>query len=490
MEVLADRIPYAEKSQRSIIVALMKNERPSDANNLPIPIQALKDLLANFWAIEPKERPSAGHCLRVLATESSALKLSTHLDGVTLRDDGARDFLPDHDLDKSSIDEVQIANEGLPSFAGKVLPPPVSVPVSVSKEAKSIHRKSIRVVAKERKKVLERVGPAQDPSSKATILRRKSTKLWGNRVEEVTPGQTKSGLPKAAPELPTEPAPRLTIKWVKGEMISRGTYGRVYLALNATTGEMMAVKQVEMPQASSNQDDLRQVSVVEALEAKQKTLEKLGHPNVVQYLGSEKTEEFFSIFLGYVPGGSIGGCLRQHGRFEENIIKSFTGQVIDGLAYLHANKIIHRDIKADSILVDPAGSCKICSLDSSEKREEVYSNVFMPAISQEGSILWMAPEMLYNDRGYSAKADIWSLGCTVIEMFTGERPWGQGELVSVALKVGYIVSTPQRRSSVPEAEDFPVKCFTQDPDERPTAEGLKGHSWLSIPPGWIFMGFQ
>lgn len=65
----------------------------------------------------------------------------------------------------------------------------------------------------------------------------------------------------------------------------------------------------------------------------------------------------------------------------------------------------------------------------------------MPPISQEGSILWMAPEMLYNDRGYSAKADIWSLGCTVTEMFTGERPWGQDELVSVALKVGYIVYT-------------------------------------------------
>lgn len=82
LQVLADRIPYAEKkSQRSIIVALMKNERPSDANNLPIPVQALKDLLANCWAIQPKERPSARHCLRVLATESSTLKLSTHLDG-------------------------------------------------------------------------------------------------------------------------------------------------------------------------------------------------------------------------------------------------------------------------------------------------------------------------------------------------------------------------------------------------------------------------
>ncbi|KIO31640.1 hypothetical protein M407DRAFT_39936, partial [Tulasnella calospora MUT 4182] len=100
-------------------------------------------------------------------------------------------------------------------------------------------------------------------------------------------------------------------------LIGRGTYGRVFLALNATTGEMMAVKQVEMPQTISDQEDIRQLNIIRALETEQQNLEKLDHPNIVQYLGFEKTKEFFSVFLEYVPGSSIGSYLRRHGKIEE-----------------------------------------------------------------------------------------------------------------------------------------------------------------------------
>ncbi|KAG8914839.1 hypothetical protein FRC00_010471 [Tulasnella sp. 408] len=405
--------------------------------------------------------------------------------------DHLQDFFPDHDLDKPFIDQVQIANEGLPSPAGEAVPPPVPAPVS--RETKFKHRKSIRFVAEERKRVLERVGSAREPSAKAANLgRKRSTKLWGIKVEEVTPGQVKSGVPPTIPESPTGPAPRPTIKWVKGELIGKGTYGRVFLALNVTTGEMMAVKQVEMPQTISDQDDVRQVSIVKALEAEQQTLERLDHPNIVQYLGFEKTKEFFSVFLEYVPGGSVGSVLRRHGKFEENIIRSFTSQIIDGLAYLHANKIIHRDIKADNVLVDPSGNCKISDFGISKQSEEVYNNAAMTAM--QGSLFWMAPEMLHNDKkGYNAKIDIWSLGCVFIEMFAGRRPWEQDDFVSVMFKVGRNKMAPPVPSDVhlsADAEDFRLKCFTQDPDERPTAEGLKGHPWLELPAGWIFPGFH
>lgn len=85
------------------------------------------------------------------------------------------------------------------------------------------------------------------------------------------------------------------MKWVKGELIGKGTYGKVFLAMNVTTGEMLAVKQVEMPQTISDQDDVRQVSIVNALKAERETLETLDHPNIVQYLGFEQTKEFFSV---------------------------------------------------------------------------------------------------------------------------------------------------------------------------------------------------
>ena len=89
--------------------------------------------------------------------------------------------------------------------------------------------------------------------------------------------------------------PVAIFRWVRGELIGKGTYGKVYLALNATTGEMIAVKQVEIPKTEADRDDKRQVSVVEALKLESETLKDLDHPNIVQYLGFEQTPDFLSM---------------------------------------------------------------------------------------------------------------------------------------------------------------------------------------------------
>lgn len=89
-------------------------------------------------------------------------------------------------------------------------------------------------------------------------------------------------------------------KWVRGELIGKGTYGRVYLALNATTGEMIAVKQVEIPRTASDKEDTRQVSVVEALKSESETLKDLDHPHIVQYLGFEETPNFLSMCVAFI----------------------------------------------------------------------------------------------------------------------------------------------------------------------------------------------
>lgn len=83
---------------------------------------------------------------------------------------------------------------------------------------------------------------------------------------------------------------------MRGELIGKGTYGRVYLALNATTGEMIAVKQVEIPQTASDKNDTRQAVYVKALKSESETLKDLDHPNVVQYLGFEETPNFLSMY--------------------------------------------------------------------------------------------------------------------------------------------------------------------------------------------------
>lgn len=92
-----------------------------------------------------------------------------------------------------------------------------------------------------------------------------------------------------------------------------------------------------------------------------------------------------------VPGGSIGRCIRKNYAatrrgFEESLIKDFTGQILSGLAYLHERGVLHRDLKADNVLVDMAGTCKISDFGISKKSEDIYNdNVEM---SMQGSIFW------------------------------------------------------------------------------------------------------
>jgi serine/threonine protein kinase len=88
-------------------------------------------------------------------------------------------------------------------------------------------------------------------------------------------------------------------KWVRGELIGKGNFGRVYLALNATTGEMIAVKQVEIPRTASDKNDTRQ-TVVDALKLESETLKDLDHPNIVTYLGFEETPTFLSMYVSAI----------------------------------------------------------------------------------------------------------------------------------------------------------------------------------------------
>ncbi|TFK41254.1 hypothetical protein BDQ12DRAFT_432162 [Crucibulum laeve] len=361
------------------------------------------------------------------------------------------EFFPEHDLDKPVIEAISGGTS--PTTAEPVAPlvPAVSV---VDHKARIRAKKSIRIVAEEHKKRIDRTSRA-DPSSYTAMLRKRNTKLWGSKLEEVTTAQPKS-TSSSTPESPS--GGPTTFKWVRGELIGKGTYGRVYLALNATTGEMIAVKQVELPQTASDKNDSRQHTVVQALKMESETLKDLDHPNIVQYLGFEETPANLSIFLEYVPGGSIGSCLHKHGKFDETVTKSFTAQILSGLEYLHSKGILHRDLKADNILVEMTGICKISDFGISKRTDDLGAFTAM-----QGTVFWMAPEVINTQKkGYNFKIDIWSVGCVVLEMWAGMRPWIGEEMVAVMFKLYQSKLPPP----VPEdivlsdlADDFRRKCF-------------------------------
>lgn len=250
---------------------------------------------------------------------------------------------------------------------------------------------------------------------------------------------------------------------VQGELIGKGTYGRVYLGMNATTGEFLAVKEVEVNPKAAGGDKNKMKELLKALDQEIDTMQNLDHVNIVQYLGCERKETSISIFLEYISGGSIGSCLRKHGKFEEPVVSSLTRQTLSGLAYLHREGILHRDLKADNILLDVDGTCKISDFGISKKTDNIYGND--KTNSMQGSVFWMAPEVIRSQgEGYSAKVDIWSLGCVVLEMFAGRRPWSKEEAVGAIYKIANGETPPiaddVREAISPYALGFMLDCFT------------------------------
>lgn len=266
-------------------------------------------------------------------------------------------------------------------------------------------------------------------------------------------------------------------KWMKGALIGQGSFGSVYLALHAITGELLAVKQVETPSPGANSaNDARKKSMIEALKREISLLRDLRHPNIVQYLGCSSSNENLNIFLEYVPGGSVQTMLNSYGALPEPLVRSFVRQILNGLSYLHNQDIIHRDIKGANILVDNKGTIKISDFGISKKLEA--SNILSGANnnkhrpSLQGSVFWMAPEVV-KQTSYTRKADIWSLGCLVVEMMTGTHPFPDCSQLQAIFKIGGGKAAPTIPDTAsPEAVQFLSQTFEIDHQLRPSADEL------------------
>lgn len=271
-------------------------------------------------------------------------------------------------------------------------------------------------------------------------------------------------------------------KWMKGALIGQGSFGSVYIALHAVTGELLAVKQVDT--SANSQNDARKKGMIDALKREISLLRDLQHPNIVQYLGASSSGDHLNIFLEYVPGGSVQTMLNSYGALREPLIRSFVRQIVTGLAYLHGRDIIHRDIKGANILVDNKGGIKISDFGISKKIEA--SNLLSgPANNKnrpslQGSVFWMAPEVV-KQTSYTRKADIWSLGCLVVEMMTGTHPFPDCSQLQAIFKIGGAKISP----TIPEhasadAKTFLSQTFEVEQTKRPTADELLYSPFLNL----------
>ncbi|CAL9120042.1 unnamed protein product [Musa textilis] len=258
-------------------------------------------------------------------------------------------------------------------------------------------------------------------------------------------------------------------QWKRGKLIGRGTSGHVYLGFNSESGQMCAIKEVkDIFDDKNSKECLKQLSQEIAL------LSQLSHLNIVQYYGSDLAEDTLSVYLEYISGGSIHKLLQEYGPFSEPLIRNYTAQILSGLSYLHERNTVHRDIKGANILVDPNGKIKLADFGMAKHISSCTS-----IRSFKGSPYWMAPEIIMNGSGYNLSVDIWSLGCTVLEMASSKPPWSQFEGVAAIFKIGNskdIPEIPDHLSS--EGKDFLKLCLQRDPMARPSAAQLMEHPFV------------
>ncbi|KAF3448581.1 hypothetical protein FNV43_RR09294 [Rhamnella rubrinervis] len=266
-------------------------------------------------------------------------------------------------------------------------------------------------------------------------------------------------------ENPTSPGSR----WKKGRLLGRGTFGHVYLGFNSESGEMCAMKEVIV-----FSDDAKLRESAQQLGQEIALLSRLRHPNIVQYYGSETVDDKLYIYLEYVSGGSIYKLLQDYGQFGEIAIRSYTQQILSGLAYLHAKNTVHRDIKGANILVDPNGRVKLADFGMA-----MHITGQSCPLSFKRSPYWMAPEVIKNSNGCNLAVDIWSLGCTVLEMATTTPPWSQYEGIAAMFKIGNSKELPVIPDHLSEdGKNFVKLCLHRNPLNRPTAFQLLEHPFV------------
>lgn len=329
--------------------------------------------------------------------------------------------------------------------------------------------------------------PRTNRNSLATFSRRFSslaslgTPSEDSRLEDENDENTLTG-PEAAPVSEQEGIAELNLgdhmdaEWFRGKLIGSGSFGTVYMGVNKTTGELIAVKEVPIPKDSGSSDKQRSHKMVDALKREINFMKDFDHENIVQYLGFQADNDSVHIFLEYVPGGSLHSILNQTGPFEDTLVKRYSRQILAGLQYLHDRHIVHRDIKGANVLVDNRGVIKISDFGLSKKAET--QQLLANRQSMQGSAFWMAPEVVRQHGGATVKADIWSFGCLLIELFTGTHPFPQLSQMQAIFKLGNHTRPEIPKDLSPSAEDFLLKTLTVDFKERPTAKELIDHAFL------------
>ncbi|CAL5998387.1 Kinase [Hexamita inflata] len=261
------------------------------------------------------------------------------------------------------------------------------------------------------------------------------------------------------------------IQYITGQVCGEGTFGKVYTAIERTTGLPLAVK--ELKTDGMNEQQLKEV------ETEIHFMTNLTHENIVRIYDAFRVEKKIFIVMEHLQGGSLQSLTRQFKGIPEVLARRHFKQLVSALAHMHHSNCAHLDLKCANVMLAADQRLRLVDFGTS-----IRATVPVAA-GVRGSPYWIAPECV-RTRTYDVfKADIWSLGATLLELIDSVPPYFQiKQAPAVLYHVSQLESPPGFNSAVSgQCLDFSRRCLQLDPAERADIDELLAHKWLMFEAG-------